>query len=56
MKYEIKILGTKYSSSGADCMGAENEKQLEEILKAIKNGGNYGALVIFKEEVIDDDF
>ena len=57
MKYEIKIIRTKYSSWNTDpCMGAENAEQLEEILKAIKNGGNYGAIIVFKEEGEKDDF
>ena len=45
-------------SAVAAAMGAENVSQLEEILKAIKNGGNYGAMVAFADEegVKDDDF
>ena len=57
MKYEIKIIRTKYSSWNTDpCMGAENAEQLEKILEAIKSGGNYGAIVAFGDEVTDDDF
>lgn len=59
MKYEIKIIRTKYSAWNTDpAMGADNVAQLEEILKAIKNGGNYGAMVAFADEegVKEDDF
>ena len=56
-KYEIKIIRTKYSNwNTVPAMGADTVEQLEEILKAIKNGGNYGAIVSFKDEVMEDDF
>lgn len=57
MKYEIKIIRSKYSAWNTDpAMGADTVEQLEEILKAIKAGGNYGACISFADGGDDDDF
>ena len=60
MKYQVTIVRTKYSAWSTDpSMMAQDKDQLEEIMHAIKSGGNYGAFVAFVEdekEVLDDDF
>ena len=57
MKYEIKIIRSKYSAWNTDpAMGADTVEQLEEILKAIKAGGNYGACISFADGGDEDDF